>query len=221
VTDDATPVLYGAGYSVYTRIARLAFEEKDVPYRLVETDVFASGGPPRDHLGRHPFGRIPALHHGGFVLYEAAAIARYADDVFPGPPLQPDSAPSRARMTQIVSLLDSYSYRAMVWDVYVERVLAAEEGRAPDEARIGAGVARSALVLGELEKMIGAGGFLVGDGITLADLHAAPMIAYFRLAPEGADLLSRHARLAAWWERMNRRPAVRRTAFPRERAMTA
>ena len=39
------PVLYGADYSVYVRIARLALYEKGVGYDLVPVDIFASGGP--------------------------------------------------------------------------------------------------------------------------------------------------------------------------------
>ena len=218
MTDADAPVLYGASYSVYTRIARLAFEEKGVPYRLVETDIFALGGPAPEYLRCHPFGRIPALDHDGFAVYETAAIVRYVDDVFPGPSLQPSTATARARMTQIVSLLDSYAYRAMVWDVYVERVSAPEEGHASDEARIASGLARSATVLGELERMLDTHAFLAGESITLADLHAAPMIAYFRIVPEGTESLSRHIRLAAWWERVNGRPSLRRTAFAREKA---
>jgi hypothetical protein len=35
-----------------------------------------------------------------------------------------------------------------------------------------------------------------GATISLADLHAAPMFALFRLAPEGERLLSHDARLA-------------------------
>jgi glutathione S-transferase len=120
VTDVGRPVLYGASYSVYTRIARLAFEEKGAPYRSIETDVFDPGGPPADCFRRQPFGRIPALDHEG-SLYETVAIAQYADEAFPGPRLQPPSAADRARMAQIVSVLDSYGYRPMVRDVYVER----------------------------------------------------------------------------------------------------
>ena len=55
------PVVFGAAYSVYVRTVRLTLAEKDVPYRLVEVDVFAEGGPPREHFARHPFGRIPAF----------------------------------------------------------------------------------------------------------------------------------------------------------------
>jgi len=40
------PTLYGADYSVYVRIARLALLEKGVDHELVPVDVFAEGGPP-------------------------------------------------------------------------------------------------------------------------------------------------------------------------------
>jgi len=51
---------------------------------LVEVDVFAETGVPKEHLTRHPFGRIPAFEHNGFHLYETGAIVRYIDDAFPG-----------------------------------------------------------------------------------------------------------------------------------------
>src|SRR5207248_3319339 len=42
------------------------------------------------HLSRHPFGRIPAFQHDGWMLYETRAIMRYVDAVVPGPRLQPE-----------------------------------------------------------------------------------------------------------------------------------
>ncbi|HET7883908.1 MAG TPA: glutathione S-transferase N-terminal domain-containing protein [Acetobacteraceae bacterium] len=62
------PLVFGATYSVYVRIVRLALAEKRVPYRLHEVDIFAPSGPPADYQGRHPFGRIPAFEHDGFRL---------------------------------------------------------------------------------------------------------------------------------------------------------
>jgi glutathione S-transferase len=103
-------IVFGAPYSVYVRAVRLALEEKGIPYELVPVDVFAAGGPPPDHMARHPFGKIPAFEHAGFRLYEAGAITRYVDDVFPGPPLQPNDPHGRAGINQIVSILDSYAY---------------------------------------------------------------------------------------------------------------
>ncbi|MFM0756763.1 glutathione S-transferase N-terminal domain-containing protein [Paraburkholderia strydomiana] len=89
--------LYGAAWSVYVRIARLALEEKQVSYGLVEVDMFAKTGVPQEHLKRHPFGRIPAFEHGDFRLYETGAIVRYIDEAFPGCKLQPTDLKARAR----------------------------------------------------------------------------------------------------------------------------
>jgi glutathione S-transferase len=53
---------------------------------------------------------VPAFEHDGFKLYETGAIARYIDEVFPGPKLQPADPKRRARMMQFISVSDSYTY---------------------------------------------------------------------------------------------------------------
>jgi len=212
------PVLYGAEYSVYTRIARLVLAEKGVTYRFEAVDVFAPGGPPGWYRARHPFGRIPAFAHGDVALYEAAAIARYVDEAFTGPALQPSDAFGRARVTQIVSMMNAYGFRPLVMELYVQRVSNPRRGQAADEARITAALPDCARCLDALGALQGDGACLAGDRLTLADLHAAPMIAYARLAPEGAELLARHANLSAWWQRMEARPSMTATRFAAEGA---
>ena len=204
--------VFGAAYSVYVRIVRLALEEKGVPYRLEEVDIFAEGGPPADYLQRHPFGRIPAFEHDGFRLFESGAIGRYVDEAFDGPPLMPDGARARARVNQITGLLDSYAYRAMVWDVYVERVDVPNEGGVSDEEKIAAGLKTAGICLTALEGIMGQGDYLAGLAVTLADLHAAPMFECLLGAPEGAALLERHPALVRWWDRMAARPSLTATA---------
>jgi glutathione S-transferase len=108
------PTVFGAPYSVYVRSVRLTLEEKAIDYDLVPVDIFAAGDPPAEHLARHPFGKIPAFEHDGFRLYEAEAITRYIDEAFAGVPLQPADVRRRARMTQVISILDSYAYRTLV-----------------------------------------------------------------------------------------------------------
>jgi glutathione S-transferase len=209
------PVLIGADYSVYTRIVRLALAEKGIACRFETVDVFAPDGPPAGHRARHPFGRIPAFEHGAFSLYEAAAIARYVDEAFPGPALQPATSRGRARMTQVISVLDSYGFRPLVLDIYVERVSAPARGRTPDEALIAAALPAAATCLGALEGLADGEGFGATQP-TLADLHAAAMFAYFRLAPEGEAMLARHSRLAALWAGLAERPSVVATRYPAE-----
>lgn len=213
----ARPTVFGAAYSVYVRAVRLALEEKGIAYRLAEVDVFAPGGPPAEHLARHPFGRIPAFEHDGLALYESGAITRYVDEAFAGPRLQPEKPPDRARMNQAIGVLDSYCYRTLVWDIFVERVRAPENGRQPDEARIAAALPRAATCLRALADLMAGGPWIAGTALTLADLHAAPIFAYFRMAREGAVLLAQHPGLAGWWAAMAKRPSMAATRSPLER----
>lgn len=202
------PVVFGSPNSVYVRAVRLALEEKGVAYELVPVEVFGPNGPPADHLLRHPFGRIPAFRHGSFGLYESAAIARYVDEAFDGPALQPASPQARARMNQAIGVLDSYCYRTMVWDIFVERIRAPMWGRTADEARVAAALPRAETCLCALAEIGEGGPWLAGPAMTLADLHAAPMFAYFRMTPEGEALLAACPPIAAWWDRMALRSSM-------------
>jgi glutathione S-transferase len=149
------PTVFGASYSVYVRTVRLALEEKGVQYELVPVDIFASEGTPAEHKARHPFGKIPAFEHAGFRLYEAGAITRYVDDVFCGPRLQPEDPRDHARMNQIISILDSYAYRTLVWDIYVERVSRPASGGAADEQKITNALPRAEVCLSALSEIMG------------------------------------------------------------------
>lgn len=192
-------ILFGADYSVYVRIARMTLIEKGVGYRLVPVDAFSKDGLPDWYREIHPFGRIPAFEHDGFRLFETAATARYVDEAFEGPPLQPPHAPERAMMNQIIGMLDAYAYRTLVWDIYVERVARPRDGGTSDEARIASALPAAQRCLSALSKAKRPGRWLLGDQLSLADLHAAPMLAYFVEAPEGRDMLGEFRELCAWW----------------------
>jgi glutathione S-transferase len=201
------PVVYGADYSVYVRIVRLALEQKGVGYDLVPVDVFAAEGLPGWYLEIHPFGRIPAFEHDGLKFFETSAVSHYVDEAFAGPALQPSSARDRAVMNQIIGLLDAYAYRAMVWDVAVERL----EKPTPDDALIAAGLRTAATVLRVLSQLKHPGTWLLGDHVTLADLHAGPIIGYFLKAQEGRALTAEHPAISDWWQRLRELPAYTAT----------
>jgi len=220
ITPRTEPVVFGAAYSVYVRAVRLALAEKGVPYRLEEVDIFADGGPPPGYLERHPFARIPAFEHDGFRLYEATAISLYIDGAFEGPPLMPGGARAevraRARVHQLLGILDNYAYRTLVWDVFVERVSVPQEGGTPDEAKIAAALERARICLAAVESLMGAGPWLAGARVSLADLRAYPMFELFRKAPEGARLLAGYPGLARWFEAMAARASAMATRPPIE-----
>lgn len=58
---------------------------------------------------------------------------------------------------------------------------------------------------------MGDGPWLAGADLTLADLYAAPMFDLFLLTPEGAEIVSRHQRLAGWWDAVSARPSLAAT----------
>lgn len=202
------PTVFGAGYSVYVRTVRLALEEKGVPYRLEDVDIFAKDGPPPDYRSRHPFSRIPAFEYDGFRLYEAGAITRFIDEAFPGPALMPDTPEARARVNQIISILDSYAYRTWVWDIFVERIDRPSDGGTSDERKIAAALPRAETCLAAIEELMQADAYFLGSEPTLADLHTAPMIALFRRTPEGEGMLAGRSRWEEWWKRMSERPSM-------------
>jgi glutathione S-transferase len=197
--------------SVYTRIARLALEEKGVGYALQEVEIFSATGVPPEHFDRHPFGRIPTFTHGEFSLYETGAITRYIDEAFPGPPLQPVEPRARGRMAQVISVLDAYAYQPMIWGVFVQRIAIPHKGGTPNESIVAESLPLIRTCLETLEVLLGERRFFAGDELTLADLHAAPMLSYFSLTREGAEILASHERLGRWLAEMRARPSVKRT----------
>jgi glutathione S-transferase len=201
------PIVYGADYSVYVRIVRFVLAEKGIDYELVPVDVFATEGIPAWYFEHHPFGRIPAFEDDGFRLFETSAIARYVDEAFDGPALQPKDPRARATMNQIIGMLDAYGYRSMVWDVAVERL----EKEAPDEALITGGLSQASTVLQALSSLKATGPWLLGDQLTLADLHAAPIIGYFVKVADGQKLLAEFPEIQAWWTRIAARASFART----------
>ena len=209
-------MLYGAAYNVYVRAVRLALAEKGVSYQLIEIDLGAEEGAPANYLHHANFMRIPAFEHAGERLYEASAITRYIDEAFDGPALMPDSARERARVNQVISIIENYGYRPMVWSIFIERCRAVVSGRLADEDKIAAAVPQVAFALDALEEMTAGPTLIGGDAPTLADLHLAAMLAYGTLAPEGATLVEARPRLQRWWSAMKQRPSMRDTRSPLE-----
>lgn len=190
--------LHGYRFSVYNRIARLVLHEKGVSYDVVEVDPFSDPDP--EYLELHPFGRVPALSHGTFSVYETTAIARYIDGAFAGPSLQPADVQAAARHNQVIAITDNYGYWPMVRQVFSHRVFRPMMGEPCDENEIAAGLRASHKVLAALNNISGEGHVLNGRCITLADCHLAPMVDYFTRAAEGRDALTQFPALQHWWE---------------------
>jgi glutathione S-transferase len=200
---DLDVTLWGYRYSVYTRIVRMVLLHLGVPYRAREADPFAD--PPDPDLARiAPIGRVPVLDHAGFTLSETSAICRYLAAIFPNTALVPEAPQARARMDQAIATMDAHGYWPMVRQVFAHAVFRPVIGAAPDGAQITEGLVAAAPVLRLLNEIAAEGRILDGKSLCLADMHLAPMIGYFEMAPQGLRALRTYPALMAWWEGMQR-----------------
>jgi glutathione S-transferase len=90
-------------------------------------------------------------------------------------------------------------------------------GQSADERLVEQSMAASKVVLTALSDQLGDSPYLTGDTVSLADLHAYPMLRYFALTAEGAQALSAHRNLVTWMDSMQQRPSVQRTTSRFER----
>jgi len=163
---------------------------------------------------RQPFGKVPAFRHGDLDLYESFAIARYVDEAFRGPALQPGDAKARARMTQLISMHSSYCYPTMIGGIVIERVAPKLFNRPADEEKVKNAVPGVDKVLGVLEPMAGSGPYLLGREVSLADLFLYPVMFFLSLVPEGEPLLKKRPALAKWLKTVGERQSAKDTMPP-------
>jgi glutathione S-transferase len=199
--------VYGFPRSTYVKIVRLVLEEKGVAYDFhdTETEMYLPV-----HRARHPFGRVPVLRHGDFVVYETAAIAAYLDEMFT-PRLTPADPRGRARVNQWISALNAYFYPWMIFHVAHERLVFPELGIASDDRIVARAMPHVREALGVMNDALGTrDSFLVGDTLTLADLFLYPSLFSLALTPEGKALLPDYPAVLAWRARMDTVPSVAR-----------
>jgi len=202
--------LFGMTGSVYTRVIQIVLMEKGLAHDHQEVDPFELPLP-EAYAQLHPFGRVPVLKHGDFTLFETQAITTYLDTAFPGTSMIPSDHKARARMIQVMSIVDAYGYWPMVRQVFVQRVWNPIDNLPVDDAMLADGIEVSRKVLNALEAIAAEGYVLTPSSFTRADAHLAPMIDYFRLAPEGAALLAEHPHLSEWWRVIQTRSSLRNT----------
>ncbi|MCH9672521.1 MAG: glutathione S-transferase family protein [Gammaproteobacteria bacterium] len=200
--------LFGLASGHFVRTVRMCLEEKQLPYALEEYLPHS-----REIRRLNLLGKTPALRHGEFVLYESSAIARYVDEGFDGPPLQPPNATERATMNQwIGAICDSFD-TSMMQQLVHERLVVPADGGVPDEAIVRDAMPRVQIQLAIADKALAQHNFLAGRRLTLADLFLAPMIDAVKRTEEGAGLLEESFTwLNRWCDRMAARRSFHDTA---------
>jgi glutathione S-transferase len=206
-------IVHGVPGSPYVRAVLLTLEEKGAKYEFAAMALGTLKQEP--HLSRHPFGRIPAFEHEGWMLYETQAIMRYVDAVVPGPALQPTEPRAAARMNQLIGITDWYLMPQVSRTITFNRVVAPRFNRPIDEGVVAEAIPNARSCIGEIDRLLDGHTCMAGDALSLADLLLAPHLSMFAQAPEGAEILQEHGKLRGWLTRIEARPSMQATTWDR------
>ncbi len=203
------PEIIGSVRSTYTRIVRMVCEEKGIEYALTERPLRAP-----EILAIHPFGKMPVLRHGDFVLCESKAIATYLDRSFSGPPVIPPDPGLAALTEQWVSLVNTVMDATLIRTYLFAYAFPKTADGKPDRKAIDAVTPALREQLSILDKAVAKTGYLVGDQFTFADINLLPILYYVRQLPEGAEALATASHLGFYYDRHAARPSFMSTIPP-------
>ena len=193
---------------------------------------------PQD-LKINPKGVVPALDHDGKIIIESNVILEYLEDVFPAIALRPNSGYDKAQMRLWIfnseeiahSNVNTASHNPrhavrLAQKPYTPEQLDRAAANCPNPIIMARFLHRQAhgvsdaeenqayvaldYLLGMMEETLAASPWLAGKDYSLADIAMAPFINRIEVLkrPEMVGAAKR-PRLAAWWQRVQERPAFK------------
>jgi len=226
--------LYHFWTSTCSKRVRICLAEKQIEWQSHHVDIAKKMEHLEPWYKKlNPNGVVPTLDHDGQIIIESNVIIQYLDEAFPGPSLTPADPLARAKMRLMLDTFENVVHRNINEISYNRRHLPRVQHLSREEqiemiqklgnpdkrrqmmARLDHGVTeadehyaigRLADVLDEMEKILKAGAWLLGDEFSLAEISIAPFMERFEA--NGLETLtdfSQRPRLADWWARLQAR----------------
>lgn len=180
---------------------RMTLHEKGIPFEVKEEDLRNFS---EELKAMHPEAKVPLLVHGERVVYESAIITEYIEEAFSQKPrLMPKDAGEKAEVR--------------LWTYWCNQLFK------PDLDRFKYGTSRfrqdqcvgaeQRLIshLEKLEKRLSTAAWLVGEEISLADIHVFPFVRQLSKVTPTPLFLASFIHLNKWLEGMLNRPSFIKT----------
>ncbi len=192
--------LISATPSPYARKVRIALAEKRIPFELVTEVPWDSTTQTPQH---NPLEKLPVLllDDGGSV-YESRFILEWIEVKHPDPPLLPADPDARltARKVEVVADGVCDALVLLFWERHRPAEQRSAEWQARQLRKVDGGIRALAEWAGDRE-------FMVGDCFGLADIAAGTVCRYLDVRFPDYPWRARHPGLAAFSDRMERRPS--------------
>lgn len=197
-------IIHGARPSPFVRKVLVFAAEKGI---AVEVQPAGFGRGAEGYLKGSPFGKIPALEDGDFLLCDSSAIVTYFDALKPGEEMIPADPRARARTIWYEEFGDGI-VQAAGQRIFFNRAVARRLKREPDLAAADRAEAEDMPPLYDyLEGVLPDSGWLVEDRFTLADLAVACPIINVAYVSDGLTA-DRWPRVCRWLAAVKARPSV-------------
>lgn len=167
--------IYGSSLSPFVRKVLVALAELGLPHENVPTPPMSQDQEFRD---TSPFGKIPGMRDGDFLLSDSSAILAYVDARKPEAGLYPTEPRARGRAVWFDEFGDTILF-GCGQKLFFNRIVGPKFQNIPGNAELADKAEREELppILDYLEGVIPPSGFLVEDRLTIADVAvASPMV---------------------------------------------
>jgi glutathione S-transferase len=197
--------LYFAKASTFAQRTRVVLLEKGIEFTSTDIDFQNKSS---EFLKVSRYGKVPAIVHNGFEIYESAIINEYLEEVFPEHALLPKDAGQKA----IARIWIDYANTRFV-PAFVKLL----RGKTVEEQEQGRREFIEALLYIEQEgfgKLSGDGTYFLGDQLSLVDIsfypwfERLPVIEHFRKF----ELPAETPRIQKWWATLRDRESIKAVA---------
>jgi len=209
--------LYNMNLSNFATKSRIVVYDKDANVELVPIPGDNMKSP--EYLRINPLGKVPCLDADGVIIPESEIINEYLEEKFPSPPLLPKSPEEKARVRLYTRFHDLYL------DPPLRALFAHLNPKSRDDKVVNEKLTELQGRIDQLENMLAApGNFAAGPQFTLADCALAPTTFFLvnMLPGFGAKAPTEgRPKLAAWWNKVQERPSVKKALAEMGEALKA
>jgi glutathione S-transferase len=173
---DLTIYLGNKNYSSWSLRPWLVLKRTTVDFDEVVIPLYQPGS--RETILKYsPSGRVPALHHGGIIVWESLAICEYVAESFPNFELWPKDPAARA-LARAAST-EMHAGFAALREHLPMNIRSSFPGRGVTP-EVQADINRIMSIWRDCRTRFGEGGEFLFGGFTIADAMFAPVVTRFR-----------------------------------------
>jgi glutathione S-transferase len=202
-------VVYGTSLSTYVRTVQLLLEEINVKYQIYSIDFLQNENKLAEYLAKNPFVKMPALEIEEGLIYETSAITDYLDTVLANGQFTPTDPLIKARMRQIIGIIDHYFYPNVI-TVVMQGLIVPSQGGQSDLGVVSEAIEMAKTAIEAIESLVICNPYLLGNEVSISDLYLVPIFVYLAQVQEFTVVTAQTPNLRNWWEQISQLSIVKK-----------